>query len=572
MITGTRAVAAARAFVVAHKAVSAVALIAAVAAGYWVFGASGSGGADVRYVAATVAKGTIVISVSATGQVSALNQIDVKPKKSGEVVYVGVKNGDAVRSGALLVQLDTRDAARAIGDAQISLDQTKLNLEKMKGLATDEGTIRGDRKKAEGDLAKAYEDGFNTVANAFLDLPSVMAGLQDVLYANTLGSGGQWNIDYYANAIQSAVGERSNEGLRFRDGADAAYHAARAAYDRNFADYKAASRFSSTDVIERLVGQTHETTKLIAEAVKSTNNLVQLYKDRLTERGMGTKALADTHLTQLTSYTGKTNSYLANLLSVKTTIQNDKEAIINVGFNIADQEIRVAQAERALTDARQALADCYIRAPFAGTVAKVNVKRGDTVSAGTAVVTVITAERIAKITLNEVDVAKVKVGQKATLTFDAVPDVSVAGAVADVETIGTASQGVVSYGVEIAFADSDARVKPGMSVSASIVTDVRQDVLMVPNGAVKSRSGAYYVEVLEGGIPEGGGGAAGFVPSVPPRAQSVEAGVANDSDTEIVSGLKEGDAVVVRTVTSNQQTGTTATGLFGGGGGVRIPR
>src|SRR6185503_5946600 len=107
-----------------------------------------------------------------------------------------------------------------------------------------------------------------------------------------------------------------------------------------------------------------------------------------------------------------------------------------------------------------------VRAPFSGTIAKLSVDKGDQASSGTTVATIISKNQIADLSLNEVDAAKVTVGQKATLTFDAVEDLSIAGAVASVDTLGTVSQGVVSYVVKIQFTTQDERVKPGMSVNA----------------------------------------------------------------------------------------------------------
>lgn len=539
--------------------------------GYYAYGRITAPSMETRYVLGAAEKGTLVVSVTGSGQVSALNQVDVKPKISGDVIYVGAKNGDSVSAGTTLAILDTKDAKQAVSDAQINLDQTNLDLQKMEGLMTDSGSIRGNKEKAENDLAKAYEDGFNTVANTFLDMPGVMSGLQDTLYGTALGGNGQWNIDYYPNAIQNATGEAyPYEANRFRDAAKTAYDAARKAYDANFSNYKSTSRFSSTDRIDKLIDETYDTTQLIAEAVKNVNNLIQLYKDRLAENSVKTAAQADTYLSQLSGYTGKANSYLTSLLSIKTTIQNDKESVINVGFDLSDQKIKVAQAERALADARDNLANTSIRAPFAGTVAKVSAKKGDSISSGSIVATIMTKQKVANITLNEVDVAKIENGQKATLTFDAVSDITIAGEVSDVDSLGTASQGVVSYSVQIAFTTNDDRIKSGMTVSAAIVTDVKQNVLLLPNAAVKSQSDNYYVEILEGikKSPENVGGQ-GIVSKTLPIQKTVEIGISNDAKTEIMSGLQEGELAVIRSIsgTAAKTTAQQTSAL----GGVRIP-
>jgi len=98
----------------------------------------------------------------------------------------------------------------------------------------------------------------------------------------------------------------------------------------------------------------------------------------------------------------------------------------------------------------------------------------------------------------------------------------------------------------------DPRIKPYMSVSASIITGTKPDVLMIPNSAVKSQGDNTYVEVLNGDIPS---------------QVTVEIGSVNNTDTEIVSGLKTGDKVVTQTIDPNAK----ATTASGGQGGFRMP-
>src|SRR4030043_1606299 len=153
-----------------------------------------------KYLTAAVEKGTIIVSVSGSGQVSVLDQTDIKSKVSGDVIYLGVENGQAVKKGVLLVELDKTDAEEAIEDAQTALQQAQRTLDKMKGMTTNEGTIQGLKEKAVNDLNKAYEDGFNTVSNIFLDLPAIMSELHDIIFSSELSTN-QWNISYYGDGI-----------------------------------------------------------------------------------------------------------------------------------------------------------------------------------------------------------------------------------------------------------------------------------------------------------------------------------------------------------------------------------
>lgn len=163
----------------------------------------------------------------------------------------------------------------------------------------------------------------------------------------------------------------------------------------------------------------------------------------------------------------------------------------------------------------------------------------------------------AQVQIAETDRPKVKTGQKVELTFDAVPNLTITGKVAEIDAVGTTSSGVVTYGVTITFDVQDKSLNPGMTASASIITQVNANVLLVPNAAVKTdTSGATYVQVLAavGGTPTN---------------VTVEVGPAGDTQTEIVSGVTEGQQVVTQTIASGSSaTGASRSGLsvLGGGG------
>jgi len=547
-----------------------------------------------RYALAAVEKGTLIVSVSGSGQVSASNQIDVKPKISSDVAALYIKKGDEVKAGKLMMKLDTADFQKAVNDAQTSLETAKLELEKLSN-PPDELTLlqaenslaqtKESKQKAEDNIQKTYEDGFNTVSNVFLELPDIMTWLHDMLFSSNFNKT-QLNINYYADAVKTY----DEKVLQYKTDTYDKYQAARKTYDENFQDYKSASRFSETSVIDSLIGQTYDTVRNIAETVKSANNLIQFYQDKLTERNLKPEALSDTHLSNLAADTSKTNSQLLNLLSTQRSLEDSKEAVVNAERTIEEKELSLAklkagsdvldirakkiavqQKEDVLQTAKQNLANCYILSPIDGLVADVAAKKGESVSAAQVLTSVVTQQKIAEISLNEVDVAKVKVDQKVTLTFDALAEVTITGKVIDVDMLGTVSQGVVSYGVKIAFDTQDERIKPGMSVAADIITDAKQDVLLVPNNAIKSQGSAYYVELAQ--VPDAMkkqllASVSGAVLPTAPETRTVEIGLANDLSTEIVSGLGEGDIVITSTVSSNSTQSTQTQGTQG----FRLPR
>lgn len=593
--------------IVKRKVVSSIIAIALLGGGYFGYAKIFSTVGVVRYAIAQVQKGTLIVSISGSGQVSVSNQVDIKSKASGDVVYVGVKNGQEVKAGTLIAQLDARDAQKAVRDAEANLESAKLSLEKLKKPADSLSNLQAEnalaqakesKQKAEDDLKKAYEDGFNTISNAFLDLPGIMAGLENTLFGKTIDSQ-QDNITWYINQTSNQNDER-DKAIRYENDVYAAYNKARLAYTKNFDSYKSASRISDEQTIEALISETYDTTKLIADATKAADNFIGLVRDAMELRHYNIPSAVSTQQSNISSYTSKTNSHLLNLLSIQTTIRTSRETITNSDRTIAEKteslvklkagadtldiqssELAVKQRENSLLDAQEKLADYFVRAPFAGVIATLDVKKGDPVSSATSLATLITKQKIAEVSLNEVDVAKVKIGEKTTLTFDAIPDLTITGQVAEIDAVGTVSQGVVTYKVKLVFDTQDERIKPGMSVSAAIVTEAKPNALLIPNSALKSQGNAQYVEIVEGDDRNTALAAnvSGAILKNFPRRQPIEVGTASDEFTEVLNGIKEGDVVVTRTIqpTANQPTQQQSGGLRipglggsgGGGGGFR---
>jgi len=134
--------------------------------------------------------------------------------------------------------------------------------------------------------------------------------------------------------------------------------------------------------------------------------------------------------------------------------------------------------------------------------------------------------------------------------------------------LGTVSQGVVTYNAKIVFDTQDDRVKSGMSVSTNIITEIKQDVLIIPNSAIKTSNGNSYIEMPGEQVNIKANSSAILKSAL--RQQAIQTGITNDTSTEIISGLKEGDQIITRTVSSGSasaQSAQTRTqgGIFQGG-------
>ena len=526
-------------YLLSHKVINVIILIVILLLGYWGYGKINDTTGEIRYMMANVGRGNIVSSVVGSGQVSALNQIDIKPDVSGTITYVGVEPGDEVTSGKLLFSLDSTTAQKSVRDAEINLQNAELSLQKLQ--------IQNSNENTDASLTKVYSDGFNAVSTTFLDLPSTLSGIKDLLGETNLSDG--------------AARQSGNTAINYRDKAESASYVAERAYNKNKKNFGILTYNSEPKDIEASINETYNTTQLLAGAIKSLNDYVNYLAEDTGQYDNFTD-YQDT----LSEYTNTINSDSSTLLVAKTDIQDYKNLLPTNDIDLESALITVTQKENALIDAKQDLADYYIRAPFAGIIASVPVIKGDNASSSTTLGTVITAERVATISLNEIDIARVQLGQKVTLTFDAITNLVLAGKVAEIDSIGTVSSGVVNYNVKISFDTSDERIKPGMTVSADITTETKENVLIVPGSAVKTLNNESFVQIFNPEIYLASG-SQGIASGRTPEQKKVVVGASDDTNVEILSGLQEGEQIVTRTISG----ATTTPNASGGGlGNVRV--
>jgi len=563
--------------IMAHKVKTVIILGIILGGAYFLYTKLNKPAAVVQYVTAKVEVGNLILSLSGTGQVSAQSQVDLKTEASGRVTAVLVTKGQQVKKHDLIAQLDVSDALKSVRDAETNLETAKLSLEKLAQPADNLSVLQSKNSLAqaeenkiqyEADLAKAYEDGFNAVANAFLSLPDILSGLYTILYSSEIADSensvqSSWNKAALLNTIINQPGSNDRGVMQTNiDKAEDDYLAVKNAYDKNLANYQSASRYADDQVIEDLIKETLNTVRLTADAVKTQANMLDYWVSYRHDHNLKVFGKINTYISNLNSYTSQVNSNLSSVLSQTDAINSTKIKIINADREItvkqqtyedllagADpldfraQQLSVEQKENALADVRSNLADYYLRAPMDGQVAELDLQVGDNVSSGSAIGSLISNQRMAEIPLNEIDAAKIKLGQKVTLTFDAVEGLFMTGEVVDLDALGTVSQGVVSYNVKISFDVQDERIKPGMSMTANIILASKSSALMVPSSAIKTLGGSSYVEVMTDGQI---------------LRKTVEIGLNNDTMTEITGGLSEGDEVISSTITSTIQSTTSS--------------
>jgi len=618
------------------KVTAIIILILIVGGGFFWYKKANSTSTTNKYVVSAIEKGSVINSIAGSGQVSTSDTISIKPKVSGDIKTINVAVNQEVKKGDIIATIDSSDAQKTVRDAQSSLTSAKLSLEKLsepsdaltitqaenslaqakRNLAdlqnpNDSLTItqaenslaaaKESLEKSKSTLNDAYSDSYNTISNVFLDLPSVMTGLNNVLFNNGELSSGQDNIDFYSDIISRYDAAK---GTSFTNSAKNSYTKAKSAYDDCFSAYKSISRSSSKSEIEEMLNKTSDTVTLISEAIKNSDNLIRLYQDELNDRNLEMSQKSSTHLSNISSYTSKINTLSSNLSSQKNTLQNNKDSItsntrtvtekqasldrLNAGTDADDLaaaqesvnekqlsldkiknntidalELRSAQLsiqdkQNSLSDALEKLNDYTVKASADGVISAVALKVGDSASSGTAIATLVSKQKIAEVSLGETDIIKIKTGQKATFTFDAIEGLTLTGEVAEVGNTGTTTSGVVAYAVKITFDSDDDRVKSGMSFSVNIITESKLDIIVVPTSAIKSSGEESYVEMPDETIAENQLGLiTGIELKNKTKKQTIQTGLTDGANTEIISGLLEGDKVITKTIKPSTSTSTT---------------
>lgn len=215
-----------------------------------------------------------------------------------------------------------------------------------------------------------------------------------------------------------------------------------------------------------------------------------------------------------------------------------------------NQKSVVSQAQAGLASGKlkyDATQNATITAPTTGTIANLTARTGELVKAKDNSGTANTPELIIgdfshnliKIELNEVDVNKVKVRQNVELVFDAARNKTYSGDIVNVDDVGKNENGVITYNTYVSINKSDKLIKPGMTVTVSINTDTQQNVLLVPNSAIKPYQGGKAVLV-----PGKKGNS-----KLPYYYMPVKTGIKGVTHTQIISGLTQGQKIILSTAT-----------------------
>ncbi|MDE1924675.1 MAG: efflux RND transporter periplasmic adaptor subunit [Patescibacteria group bacterium] len=516
------------------------------------------GSSATSYVVGTVTKGDLVLTVNGTGQVEAENQVDLKPQgttqSASTITAVDVKQGDKVVTNQLIAVIGNASALTQLKQAQANVESAQASYDKVVSGATVQSIAVSQSavSSSQTSLTNAKQSLLSKISSSYNDASSVVTTDTNALFSNPNTINPKYGVSNSNSTNSQLVINIVNEREQI-----------------NALLPQWNSSIGTADA-------TGDLTTLSSVSTNNLNTILQYLNDILSDL-----TTYETNSSSAATYTGSINSGRSTIMSDISAVQSALQQVTTAQSSLAQSNASLAQttaparsediasAQASLDNSKAALQaaqntydQSFIRAPFSGVVAAVNVSVGAVVDTNTVVASIITKQQIAKISLNEVDAAQVKIGQTAKVTFNALPGVTATGTVAQIDTIGTVTQGVVSYNAKIAFDASDQGVKPGMSVSVTIAVGKDVGVLLVPNSAVTSVGSNSNVLVLDG--VSGAADGATISLTTAPKSVSVQIGDSDNKNTVITSGLTEGELIVTHTVTG--ATKAASGGLLSGPG------
>jgi HlyD family secretion protein len=473
-----------------------------------------------------VSSGTIEVTISGAGSVRSNQNAEISWKTSGTVGSVAAEIGQQVQAGDELAALDPTTLSSDIIEARSELIDAQQALEDLqKPQALEIAQAQSDLADAKAALYELTHPSETAIAEAQIA----------VMDAQDAADKAQGYVDglKYARASQETITT-----------AQATYLVAKYEVQRLQQEYKKIKGDPTKNAAKANALARLEAAKTLANRALANLNWLQSKptQEEIDEKNADL-TLAEAQLADAEEVLRKlTTPTEADITLADAVVADAQEKLDTLKAGATENDLTVAQTR--VTQAQAELAKAGLTAPFAGTITDIQVMTGDIVSAGTLAFQIDDLTRLfVDLEVSEIDISQIQSGKEAVLAFDAITDKEYHGIVTRIGMVGTNSQGVVNYPVTVEITDGDEDILPGMTAAVSIVVAQAEDVLVVPNQAVRSSGAQRTVTVLFEGQQI----------QVP-----VTVGLVGDTMTEVTGdSLREGDVIVVNGSSSSSTTTTT---------------
>ena len=507
---------------------------------------------------ATVTKGDLTVSIEGSGVIEPIEMYNITSLATGDILQSDFEEGQEVKKGDLLYFIDTKDIDNDIKKAEVSLEKQQLShsqtSESYSGLSVE--------APISGVITECYVKKGDSVQSG--------TKIADII-----------NNDYMLLEIPFNSSDATNINV-----GDTAH----VTLENSFYETTGTVQYVSSGEIVIDSGATVSTVKIKVENPGSITN-----EDKATAiinniacNSSGTfdyweqKTITAETSGEVTSVNHTTGDKV-NLGNVIVNLESDDALVA-----LKQSELTLSDSELSLQNTKDQLDDYNITSPINGTVLEKTSKAGDTLDSDTKSTTMAVVADMSQLTfdidVDELDIGKIEVGQEVQVTADSLEGQNFTGTISNISKIGTSTDGVATYPVTVVMEYSD-DLMIGMNVNAEIVIESKKDILQIPSSAlnrgnrvlVKDEDGSKAKAAAAAQEENKNKGPAATVGDVPDGYTyiTVETGISNTDYVEIVSGLEEGDIVIVpteETTTKTQQQMIPGGSMGGemptGGGGM----
>jgi len=534
-----------------------------------------------------VKKESLLQEVNVRGKVEPAQELELAFEKSGRISFINGEVGQKVKEGDILAKLDAKELVAQLTQAQAKLENTQAQLlqsqalleaEQAKLIELEKGTRPEEIKIAEtkvlnarNSLREAEVNLENTKNKADVDLQADYQNTLAILVDSiTKGKSALFTLTdfqytYFLNNNQESIklAQAKEKAVRVLLGKE------KAGWWDNYSlsqlsggaakSVKKAQTNPNEENITKAISQTKEALKELKLALET----IPLFRLTSAEQANleTTKASLINQLISLTNQeqiieiqkaTNQNNISLAKEkviqaknalalaeaeLSLKKAgfsqeqIDAQRARVKQLESSLISQKAQIKQVQAEIEYLRTQLSKYTLYAPFDGIITKKEIEKGEIVSAYQPVISLISVNNFEiQANVPEVDIAKVKVGNQAKITFDAYgEEVIFKAKVVKIDPAETIIEGVATYKVTLNLVEKDKRIKPGLSADIDILTAKKENVLVIPQRGVIEKDGQKFVRVYKDGQI---------------KEKEVKTGLSDGKgQIEIKEGLNEGDLI-----------------------------
>jgi HlyD family secretion protein len=423
----------------------------------------------------TIRPATDISQVSAAGNIALASQQSAVLQVEGLIKEVAVDVGDTVAQGDLLVALDTAALERAVRRAELALETSQSQLDELLEPASS-----ADLAAAQANLAAAQEKLAELEAGpAAAELTAAQTGVtaaqasyDELLAGQSEAELTQLSADLHKSFITLQQAQGDYDRIAYRDDIGSSSQAialqeATIDYDTAKAAYEVATSPASASEVQ----------EALSNIWNAQQQLAALYP---------TKA--------------EVVAAQAEVAGVEASLAELQSGPSEAGRHEA--ELAIKQAEIDLEEAQAELAAAELRSPIEGTILSLDVEVGQQATKGLTALTMADLTAL-ELTVNvaEVDISKLREGQPASVTIDAVPDQVFTGEVVWIAPSSESDSGVVNYPVTVRLNDVDlaAGIRPGMTAVATIADERMEAGWLVPSSSLVEFEGETSISVIRNG-------------------------------------------------------------------------